>query len=63
MIPDPNGNDGETSYVTSLSDVIVDNVGFGYDDDDSASVGNGSIVVPSDTTGDIIQNLEMHKLN
>ena len=56
VIPDPNGNyDGETSYVTSLSDVIVDNVGFGYDDNDTASVGNGSIVVPGDTTGDIIQ--------
>ena len=56
VIPDPNGNyDGETSYITSLSDVVIDNVGFGYDDNDTASVGNGSIVVPGDTTGDIIQ--------
>ena len=56
VIPDPNGNyDGETSYITSLSDVVIDNVGFGYDDNDTASVSNGSIVVPGDTTGDIIQ--------
>ena len=56
VIPDPNGNyDGETSYITSLSDVVIDNVGFGYDDNDTASVGNGFIVSPGDTTGDIIQ--------
>ena len=36
VIPDPNANyDGETSYVTSLSDVVVENTGFGYDDNDT----------------------------
>ena len=62
VIPDPNGNyDGEVSYVTSLGDVIVQNTGFGYDDDnDTASVGGGSVdtagdTLPGDATGDIIQ--------
>ena len=44
LIPDPNANyDGEVSYVTSLSDVVVENTGFGYDDGDTASVGGGSV--------------------
>ena len=61
LIPDPNGNyDGEVSYVTSLGDVIVQNTGFGYDDNDTASVGGGSVdtagdTLPGDATGDTIQ--------
>ena len=44
LIPDPNANyDGEQSYVTSLDDVIVENTGFGYGDDDTASVSGGSV--------------------
>ena len=37
--PDPNGNyDGEQSYITSLGDVVVDNVGFEYSEGDTATV-------------------------
>ena len=44
LVPDPNGNyDGETSYVTSLGDVVVDNTGFGYDDNDTASVDGAEV--------------------
>ena len=39
VTPDPNANyDGEQSYVTSLSDVIIDNVGFEYSEGDTATV-------------------------
>ena len=61
LIPDPNANyDGEQSYVTSLADVVVENTGFGYGDDDTASVSGGSVDVagdtlPGDATGDTIQ--------
>ena len=61
LIPDPNANyDGEQSYVTSLADVVVENTGFGYDDNDTASVGGGSVDVagdtlPGDATADTIQ--------
>ncbi len=61
LIPDPNANyDGESSYVTSLSDVVIENTGFGYGDNDTASVGGGSVDVagdtlPGDDTGDTIQ--------
>jgi len=72
LIPDPNANyDGEQSYVTSLDDVIVENTGFGYGDNDTASVSGGSAgdagsvsgtsvdaagnILPGDATGDIIQ--------
>ena len=55
VIPDPNANyDGEVSYVTSLEDVIVENTGFGYDDNDTASVSGGSIggsLSPVDDSG------------
>ena len=52
IIPDPNANyDGETSFVTSLDDVIVENTGFGYDDNDTASVENGSIDATSEKPG------------
>ena len=45
LIPDPNANyDGEQSYVTSLDDVVVENTGFGYDDNDTASVSGGAEV-------------------
>ena len=61
LIPDPNANyDGESSYVTSLTGVVVENTGFGYDDNDTASVGGGSVDVagdtlPGDATSDTIQ--------
>ena len=44
VTPDPNGNyDGEVTYVTSLDDVVVENTGFGYDDNDTITVdGNGT---------------------
>ena len=44
IIPDPNANyDGEISYVTSLSDVVVQNTGFGYSDGDTLTVDGGSV--------------------
>ena len=50
LIPDPNANyDGEVSYVTSLGDVVVQNTGFGYDDNDTASVSGDTL---SDATGE-----------
>ena len=50
ITPDPNANyDGEQSFVTSLDDVVVENTGFGYDDNDTVTVGGGSI------DGDTIQ--------
>ena len=61
LIPDPNANyDGEQSFVTSLSDVIVENTGFGYGDNDTASVDGGSVgsagdTLPGDATSDTIQ--------
>jgi len=63
LIPDPNANyDGESSYVTSLSDVIVENTGFGYDINDTSSVDGGSVAsagdtLPGDATSDSIQNV------
>ena len=35
--------------MTSLADVVVENTGFGYDDNDTASVENGSIASAGDT--------------
>ena len=61
LIPDPNANyDGEQSFVTSLSDVIVENTGFGYGDNDTASVDGGSVgsagdTLPGDAISDTIQ--------
>ena len=50
LIPDPNANyDGESSYVTSLDDVVVENTGFGYEDTDTVSVGGGSVGSAGDT--------------
>ena len=50
VIPDPDGNyDGEQNYVTSLDDVVVDNTGFGYDDNDTVTVSGGGT---GDGTGD-----------
>jgi len=44
LVPDPNENyDGKTSYVTSLGDVVIDSVGFGYSDGDTATVSGGSV--------------------
>ena len=52
LTPDPNANyDGEQSFVTSLDDVVVENTGFGYDDDDTASVSGGSISSAGDSVG------------
>ena len=43
VIPDPNGNyDGEVSYVTSLSGVVLENTGFGYEDGDTVTVEGGT---------------------
>ena len=42
VIPDPSGNySGETSYVTTLSDLVVENAGFGYEPTDTATVVGG----------------------
>ena len=39
VIPDPNGNyDGEVSYITSLSDLVVENTGFGYEETDTVTI-------------------------
>ena len=63
LTPDPNGNyDGEQSFVTSLDDVVVENTGFGYDDNDTASVSGGSVAsagdtLPGDATSDTIQKV------
>ena len=63
LIPDPNANyDGEQSFVTSLDAVVVENTGFGYDDNDTASVSGGSVAsagdtLPGDATSDTIQKV------
>ena len=50
IIPDPNANyDGAVSYVTTLSDVVVQNTGFGYSDGDTITVSGGAATA---TTGD-----------
>ena len=42
VLPDPNANyDGEQTFVTSLGDVVVTNVGFGYQDGDTVTVSGG----------------------
>ena len=42
VTPDPNANyDGEQSFLTSLGDVVVTNVGFGYQDGDTVTVDDG----------------------
>ena len=44
IVPDPNANyDGEVSYVTSLDRVVVENTGFDYNDNDTASVIGGTV--------------------
>ena len=44
VIPDPNGNyDGETSYVTELDDVVVQNAGVNYDDNDTVIVDGAEV--------------------
>ena len=43
VIPDPNANyDGEQTFVTSLGDVVVTNVGFAYEDGDTVTVDDGT---------------------
>ena len=57
VIPDPNANyDGEVSYVTSLESVVVENTGFGYDDNDTASVSGGSVGGSVSPVDDGVQN-------
>ena len=57
VVPDPNANyDGETSYVTELDGVVVQNTGFGYNDNDTITVENGSIT-GTDVTGADIQSI------
>ena len=42
ITPDPNANyDGSTSYVTSLSDIVLQNTGFGYQEGDTIEVEGG----------------------
>ena len=42
ITPDPNANyDGETSYVTSLVDIVLQNTGFGYREGDTIEVEGG----------------------
>ena len=44
IITDPNGNyDGETSYVTELDDVVVQNAGVNYDDNDTVIVDGAEV--------------------
>ena len=44
VIPDPNENyDGETSYVTELDDVVVQNAGVNYDDNDTVIVDGAEV--------------------
>ena len=50
VIPDPNANyDGSVSYVSSITDVVLTNTGFGYQDGDTVVVEGGTV---SDTLGD-----------
>ena len=37
--------------MTSLDDVVVENTGFGYDDNDTASVSGGSVASAGDSVG------------
>ena len=56
VVPDPNANyDGEISYVTELDGVVVQNTGFGYNENDTITVENGSIT-GTDATGDDVQS-------
>ena len=56
IVPDPNANyDGEISYVTELDGVVVQNTGFGYNENDTITVENGSIT-GTDATGDDVQS-------
>ena len=57
IVPDPNENyDGEISYVTELDGVVVQNTGFGYNENDTITVENGSIT-GTDATGTDIQSI------
>ena len=43
LVPDPDASyDGESSFVTELGDVVVQNAGFGYSDGDTVEVGNNA---------------------
>ena len=53
VIPDPNGNyDGEISYVTQLDDVVVQNAGVGYNEDDTVTVDGAEVEL-------VIQNVHV----
>ena len=57
IVPDPNANyDGEISYVTELDGVVVQNTGFGYNENDTVTVENGSIT-GTDATGADIESI------
>ena len=44
VTPDPNASyDGAVSYVSTLSDVVVENTGFGYEPTDTVTVSGGSV--------------------
>ena len=43
ITPNPDANyDGAVSYVTSLDNIVIENTGFGYDESDTLTVGDGS---------------------
>ena len=57
IVPAPNANyDGEISYVTELDGVVVQNTGFGYNENDTITVENGSIT-GTDATGADIESI------
>ena len=61
VTPDPNANyDGEQTFVTSLGDVVVTNVGFGYEDGDTVTVDGGGT---GDGTGGAEVELEIQNGN
>ena len=44
VTPDPNASyDGAVSYVSTLSDVVIENTGFGYEPTDTVTVSGGSV--------------------
>ena len=44
VTPNPNASyDGSTSYVTSLSDIVLQNTGFGYQEGDTIKVEGGKV--------------------
>ena len=55
IIPDPNANyDGASSFVTSLSDVVIENTGVGYEEGDTVTVDGGAEVELNIVEGRIV---------